>query len=285
MQAQNFAKRAIDTLKRADYAKSVNRKIGFIMLLRISLIVAIIAGLAAGTINVIKVKEKIDTVVTQRDEQHAARVSAEGERDQFKADLAKTEKELDKTKESLAQAEQERDAAVAEADTLTQKNVELTDKVNQTIRERDDAQAQLAAYKATGYEPDQIVKLGKQIKDAEDALAVSVAEQQIIKGRLAKVQAELEWLRGTNAPIAMRADLKGNVLVTDPKWNFVVLSVGDDDEAKLHGEMLVSRAGKLVAKVIITEVQKNRCIANVMPGWQIGEVYEGDVVIPAHPES
>jgi hypothetical protein len=30
-------------------------------------------------------------------------------------------------------------------------------------------------------------------------------------------------------------------------------------------------------------VEKDRCIANIMPGWKLGEVIEGDVVTPAHP--
>ena len=255
------------------------------MLIRISLIVAIIAGLAAGAINFFQVKKKIDEVVVQRDTEHNGKVAAETERDQVKTDLAKTEKELDKTKESLAQSEQEKAAAVAQVDTLTSKNSELTDKLGLTIRERDDARANLAAYVATGRQPQEIANMDKEIKAAQEAFDVSVAEKKIIQKQLAKAQNELDYLRGTNAPIAMRADLKGNVLVTDPKWNFVVLNVGENDDAKLHGEMLVSRDGRLVAKVIITEVQKGRCIANVMPGWQIGEVYEGDTVIPAYPES
>jgi len=49
--------------------------------------------------------------------------------------------------------------------------------------------------------------------------------------------------------------------------------------------LLVSRDGRLVAKVIISDVQKGRCIANVMPGWKLTDVLEGDQVIPAHPES
>jgi hypothetical protein len=31
-------------------------------------------------------------------------------------------------------------------------------------------------------------------------------------------------------------------------------------------------------------MQKDRSIANVMPGWKIGEVMEGDQAIPAYPE-
>ena len=40
--------------------------------------------------------------------------------------------------------------------------------------------------------------------------------------------------------------------------------------------MLVNRNGKLVAKVIIRSMQKDRSIANVMPGWEVGAVMEGD---------
>jgi len=52
-----------------------------------------------------------------------------------------------------------------------------------------------------------------------------------------------------------------------------------------NGELLVSRDGKLVAKVIVRSVQRDRSIANLVPGWKLGDVYEGDQVIPAHPAS
>ena len=47
----------------------------------------------------------------------------------------------------------------------------------------------------------------------------------------------------------------------------------------------MSRNGKLVAKARVSSVQKNRCVANLVPGWELSEVVEGDVVIPAHPDS
>jgi hypothetical protein len=75
------------------------------------------------------------------------------------------------------------------------------------------------------------------------------------------------------------------VLVADPKWNFVVVNVGEEQGVLEHGELLVNRDGRLVAKVKIRSVQKDRAIANVLPGWQLGDVMEGDQVIPAHPAS
>lgn len=255
------------------------------MLIRISLIVAIIAGLAAGALNFIKVKEKIDTVVTERNEWNKKYVDTDAAWTTTKDTLAKTEKELTKTKDTLATTEQQRAAAVAEAETQLKKSAELSEKLTRTTADLNNAQAELAAYVATGRRPEEIIKMNKEIKQAQDALEIAQAEKKIIQLAHDKAKAELEWLRGTNGAITMRADLKGKILVTDPKWDFVVLNVGEDEGAKIHGELLVSREGKLVAKVIISEVQKGRCIANLVPGWTIGEVTEGDQVIPAHPES
>ena len=81
------------------------------------------------------------------------------------------------------------------------------------------------------------------------------------------------------------ADLKGKIVVVDPKWDFVVLNIGDNAGVIQEGELLVSRNGKLVAKVVVRSVQKDRCVANVIPGWKLGEMIEGDDVTPAHPAS
>jgi hypothetical protein len=65
----------------------------------------------------------------------------------------------------------------------------------------------------------------------------------------------------------------------------VVLNVGGDQGALEAGELLVNRNGRLVGKVKITSVQKDRSVANVVPGWLLGEILEGDLVVPAHPAS
>jgi hypothetical protein len=39
-----------------------------------------------------------------------------------------------------------------------------------------------------------------------------------------------------------------------------------------------------VAKVKVDHVEKDRSVATVMAGWQLGDIMEGDVLIPAHPE-
>ena len=64
-----------------------------------------------------------------------------------------------------------------------------------------------------------------------------------------------------------------------------MVDVGEDQGVVIDGEMLVNRNGRLVAKVQVRSVEKGRCIANILPGWQLGDVLEGDTVISDQPPS
>ena len=256
------------------------------MLMRISLIVAILAALAAGTLNVLQVRSHITTLITERDDYHTQLTDTQGK-------LAKTQRDLDTTKSTLAQTQQQladSQAAQKKAETLAaaqQKRADdLSDKLAKATQDRDTAQAELAAYKATGKSPDEILKLIATIKQDQDTIAAINAEKAVLARNLLRVQNQLNELLGNeNYVVKLRADLKGQVVVVDPKWDFVVLDIGDEQGVLQDGEMLVSRNGKLVAKVIVRTVEKDRSIANIVPGWKLGEVFEGDQVTPAHPAS
>lgn len=257
------------------------------MLIRISLVIAILAGLAAGALNFIKVKEKIETLATERNEWHGKFDKTDAELTTTKRDLDKTSKDLKETQETLATTSKERDTAVAKADEQTKKATELAAKLTTTTEERDDARAQLQAYVGTGYKPEQIAALGKQIDKTQKALEAMADEKKILERALTRKTAELDRFTGRDKPVEMPAKLQGKIVVSDPKWEFVVVNVGEDEGVLPYGELLVSRAGVLVAKVIVRDVQKGRSIANIMPGWKKAEVeiMEGDLVIPAHPAS
>jgi hypothetical protein len=255
------------------------------MLIRISLIVAIIAGLGAGALNFLKVKEKITTLQANLAEQTAGRIKAETELASTKQELEKTSAELKTTKETLEVTTQERDKAVAEADKRIKDAERLTADLKKVTGERDDAQANLAQYKATGYTPEQIVSASKRIRDLMANLDGTQKENKLLGLKITNLQNELDRYKNPEKPILLPAALKGKILVADPKWNFVILDVGENQGVLEYGEMLVNRNGKLVGKVVVRNVQKDRSVANVMPGWEIGEVMEGDQVIPAHPAS
>ena len=119
----------------------------------------------------------------------------------------------------------------------------------------------------------------------QDAIEALNEEKVVLQHTITRLKTRLAIYEDPDKNITMRADLKGKILVVDPKWDFVVLDIGEDQGIKEDGELLVNRDGKLVAKVKVTSVQKNRCIANVLPGWKLGELLEGDQVIPAYPAS
>jgi multidrug efflux pump subunit AcrA (membrane-fusion protein) len=255
------------------------------MLLRISLIVAILAGIGAGVVSYIEITDKVPALVKQRDDEKDAKLAKIDELRKTNAILVKTTFDLKQTREELAETQSARDKAIARAEAQTKRADELNDKLAKAAQERDDAQSQLAAYKATDLTPEQVFKLNKNLKDAYAQIDAINTEKQILQRTLMSTKAELSKFTGQTHDIMLRADLKGKVVVVDPKWDFVVLNIGEEQGVIQDGELLVSRSGKLVAKVIIRSVQKDRCIANVMPGWKLGEPVEGDEVIPAHPAS
>jgi hypothetical protein len=255
------------------------------MLTRICLIVAIVAALCAGVLNFVVVKDKITTLTTDRNTQRDGRISAENERDQTKKKLASTQNQLTQTQQNLADAQAAQKKAEADETVQIQKVNDLSSKLAAMTQERDSAQNDLAAYKNTGQTPEQVLKLVGQIKQDQTAMDAINDEKTVLTRTVARLQSQLNLLIGTNYVVTLPAGLKGKVVVVDPKWDFVVLNIGEDQGVLEDGELLVNRDGKLVAKVIVRSIEKNRCIANIVPGWKLGEVIEGDEVIPANPAS
>jgi len=253
------------------------------MLLRICLIVAILAGLGAGVVSYLEVSDKIPALAKQRDDEHTAKVSEIAAHAKTKTELAKTKNELTQTQSELADTKADRDKQLALAETQTKRGDELSDKLTKVSQERDDAQNSLTAYKATQLTPDQVINLSKNLKDARAEIEVVNGEKVVLLHTIGRLTNELAKYVGPDNVVKLRADLRGKILVVDPKWDFVVLNIGEDQGVISEGELLVSRQGKLVGKVIIRSVEKDRSIANLVPGWKLGEMIEGDEVCPAHP--
>jgi hypothetical protein len=255
------------------------------MLLRIALIVAILAGLAAGGLGYYEVTNQVPALTKQRDDEHTAKVSAQTELAQTKTKLKKTQSDLAQTQQDLADTKNSLDKAVARAEAEGKQVDQLNSKLADVTGQRDDAQNKLAAYSATGLTPEQVIGLNKQLTDANKQIAAINGENAILNRQLVIVKNHLREIIGPDFDIKLPPALIGKVLVVDPKWDFVVLDVGETQGAVPNGELLVSRQGRLVAKVILRTVEKNRSIANIVPGWKMGEPIEGDEVTPAHPDT
>ena len=254
-------------------------------MLRICLILAIVAGLTVGAFNIIFVKEKVVRITTEREVAKKDAADTHLALNKTTAELKKTTAELKQTQTELASTKQELGEAQTKLASETKRANTLETERNSARKERDDAQAELAAYKATDLKPEQILAMNKQYKELQKAFDGALEENKTLGRRLLSTQNELAIYKTPDYQVPLPPSLRGKVLVTDPKWNFVIINVGQDQGVLEHGELLVNRNGKLVAKVKVRSVQKDRSIANVLPGWQLGEVLEGDQVIPAHPAS
>jgi hypothetical protein len=255
------------------------------MLRRVILGLAIAAGIAAVGVNIGVVRPKIQQLQQDRDSQRSQKEEFHHELDSTKKTLVATQAQLTQTQNDLAQAQAERDQLshkLADANTQIQ---DLNDKVAKTTKQLSDTSDKLAAYTGTGLQPPEIVALDKNLKETQMALSVANQEKVVLGREVTKLNNQIQLLVGKSYVVPLPASLKGIVMAVDPKWNFVVLNIGENQGVLPQGELLVSRDGRLVGKIIVSSVQKDRSIANLVPGWQLGDIIEGDQVIPAHPAS
>lgn len=255
------------------------------MLIRISLIVAIIAALAAGTLGIIEVKNNLTTVITQRNSERDQKVQAQTELASTKKELKTTQDNLKDTRQELADTKSQLKKADDAIAVQTKRADDLSDQLAKASQERDEAQNNLAAYTQSGLTAEQVAKLDKTLKNAQAEIDAVNAEKVVMMHTISRLTNELARIIGPEEYVKLPADLHGRILVVDPKWDFVVLNIGEDQGVLKDGELLVSRDGRLVSKVIVRSVQKDHSIANFVPGWNLGEVIEGDEVTPAHPAS
>jgi cell shape-determining protein MreC len=215
--------------------------------------------------------------------QTQARHAAEAKLDKTERELATTVSNFKQTRAALEATTTERDQAVAGRSAEKARAEKLGSQLAEKSHKLTETQEYLARYKSAGLEPEEIVNVRDELKAMHTSLASVQEENQKLKGdvkRLASIWSDVQC-----RPVALPADLSAKVLITDPKWRFVILNVGEKQGVLERGEVLLSRHGKLIARAKITSVQAERCVANLMPGWDIGQVVEGDVAMAAPPRS
>jgi hypothetical protein len=249
------------------------------MLIRITLIIAILGGLAAGVLNFVQVKDKITTTLKERDDFHADRDKEADLHRKFEKDSRETHAALERTNTLLVATQAERDTAVQTAADQTKRAEELADTLKKTQEDRDAAQNDLAAWKALGIPIENIKTTLASLKTVTEERDAIADEKKILLATNHKLTEKINSILNPEYEVQLPAGLKGKVLVADPRYDFVVLDIGEKQGVLEDGKLLVNRNGKLIAKVKIKSVQADRCIANVMPGWKLGDVMEGDQVL------
>jgi len=250
------------------------------MLLRICLILAILGGGAVVAVNFVMVKKSIETTITARDSEKTQKEAARKQLATAQKDLTTAKANLDTTTTKLATANKDLTAAKSTADSLAKDKTDLTDRLGKTQTQRDALQASLAKFDQLKVTPDDVVKLQADVKKAADEYAGASNESDVLKKEIDVLLKRLAPLtRQTNNDVVEPAGLKGKVVAVDPKYDFVVLNIGEDHGVLPNGIMMVARDGRLIGKVQIVSVANTQSIANIMPAWRRGDVIEGDEVL------
>jgi vacuolar-type H+-ATPase subunit I/STV1 len=250
------------------------------MLLRIFLIVSILAGAGIGAINHFMVKPHVEGIISERNKQEKRAQTAEDSLAKTNKVLASTQNQLKSTKATLSETEQQLTSTRRKLTDESAKLAETKTDLESTKKDLNDTRIELGAWKNFGLTVDQVKDViadGKRLKVANDVLEEEKLVLQKIIDKQARQLSSLLTNQELEAPLP--AGLKGNVLVVDPKWDFVVLDVGEKQNVVQNGVLMVSRNGKLIAKIKVVSVQPERCIANIMPQWRLGDVMEGDLAL------
>ncbi len=248
------------------------------MLLRICLILTIVAGLGAAYLGFFPVKEIITTTREARDDFHNKLTAETTLYNKTEKDLKTTKAELASTTAKLTETQSQLEAANTKNTELDKQNTDLTDKLTKMTARADTAEQTLEQWRQLP-PPETIKGIISDLAQTRKARDAFIAENKLLIASRDDYKAKWERIFGADAPVLLPEGLKGKVLAVDPKYDFVVLDIGDDQGVKERGEMMVNRQGRLIGKVRINSVQKDRCVATILPAWKRGEIMEGDQVI------
>ena len=249
------------------------------MLIRISLIIAVVAALAAAVLNFVGVKDNVDKIVAARNDEKSQKEKAQGELASTKKTLSTTQTALNTVSNALIVANNELRAATTRATEQEKRATDLQTQLDRTRGERDAAQQELNQYSILGVTAPQVKALIAELKKTKQERDTFIGENTILAKRVKKLESDLDKLIGENKPVILPAGLKGTVVAVDPKYDFVVLDIGGNQGVLERGEMMVNRHGQLIGKIRISSVSPTRSVGNVLPEYKKGEVMEGDQVI------
>jgi delta 1-pyrroline-5-carboxylate dehydrogenase len=250
------------------------------MLLRVMLIIALAAGLAGVGVTFL-LKDKVTQLSLQRDQFKTDMETAQAEAARERQTARKATEEAKAATEKLASTEAALAEAAAGREAAESRAARLGADLERTTGERNTAQRDLAAWRATGLTPDRIEAVRREaerFKAERDAFA---EEKKVMSREIARLDEEIKVFKGEITEIPL-PDIRAKVEAVDNNYRFVVINKGSEDGLKENGKLIINRDGQLVAKVQIVRLEPRRLIANLLPDWQRSDVREGDDVITSY---
>ncbi|MCX8107379.1 MAG: hypothetical protein N3G20_01095 [Verrucomicrobiae bacterium] len=249
------------------------------MVLKISLIIAVLASIGTLVLSHLQVATRVQSLKDELQTTIAARDAAQQEATTAKNEFKKAKEQAETTAKQLAETQANLEVALSNYKQQLERADRLQAEYKRVSEEAVEAQRELSGWRALGVPLDQVRnKLAEadKVKLANEALN---EEKKVLARQIADLKRQLEPFVREKEIKPVLPPIKGKVVAVDPKWDFVVIDVGANHGARERGELLISRDGKLVAKVRIARVEPDLSIANVLPEWKQAEINEGDIVM------
>jgi hypothetical protein len=253
------------------------------MLLKISLGLAILAGLATLYVSHFQVGGKIANLNSSLTSTEAELQTSRDQNVTLRSDIKKIAatlddrtRELGETTNMLAAARQSSEEQRARAD-------KAVNDLNTVTGQRNEAQQELSQWRLFEMTPEQIRNNLSRLRTVERERDVFTEENETLTRKIAELKERLWRYEGDrDVEPSIPAGTKGTVVAVDPKYDFVVLNIGGNQRLVENATLLVHRQGQFIGRVRVTSVQPDRAIANVMPEWKQtdqDEFMEGDQLI------
>lgn len=251
------------------------------MLLKISLGLAILVGLATLYVTHVQVGGRIENLTSTLAQTEANLQTSQQNERQARNDAQALRGQLEESQRALTQTTNELNIALTRAAEQQKRADANATQLREVTAQRNEAQQELSRWQVFGMSIDQIRDSLATLRRVQQERDVFATENEAMSRKVASLQNQLDRFLGTDRPVQLPPGTKGNVVAVDPKYDFVILDIGENQGVLERAQMLVNRDGKLIGKVQITQVEPNRSIANVLQDWkQEGtEIMEGDQVI------
>src|SRR5262245_34828318 len=165
-------------------------------MLRISLIIALVASIAALVVSQIRVAEKINGLTTELDStKQSLSTSQEAER-KAKATAKDATAAADQAKKALESTKAELASASEKAEQQEKRANEQAAQVDRLTQQRNEAQTELARWKASGLTLEQITATIQENKRLNGDNTGLKEENKVLGRQLTQTRAELDVLTG-----------------------------------------------------------------------------------------
>lgn len=220
-------------------------------------------------------------------------------RKEVDAALAKSEARREVAIKSRDETRAEKEAVIAEIPKVEAQRDEQTKTNEQLTQSRDAKKAEAEANKAKLDQAREKTEALGNIRDLAGKLGTLINESRELDDSVAAAELKLSSYTAENTSaeatvaeqrrqIEMRSkgesfpNLRARVSAVYPNWGFVTLSAGNAAGVILNSTLDVVRGDEVVAKLLVTAVERNSASASIIPDTVKGDeaVSAGDLVVP-----